>query len=61
MSEENDKSKKRKTYEEQNSHCILPDGSQRIRKSRRTEGAEDDNTGPKKRNASKKGKAKGKK
>jgi hypothetical protein len=53
--------KKRKTYEEQNSHCILPEGSHRKRKPRLTEGAEDENTGPKKRNANKKGKSKGKK
>lgn len=59
--QENDKSKKRKTYEERNSHCILPEGSRRNRKPRLTEGAEDENTGPKKRNANKKGKSKGKK
>jgi hypothetical protein len=62
---EDDKSKKRKSYEEQNAHCILPDGSRRPRKSRRIEGAEDENmAGPKKRdaNANKKGKgSKGKK
>ena len=61
--EEDDKSKKRKTYEEQNSHCILPEGSRRQRKIRRAEDAEDgDTSGPKKRNANKKGKgSKGKK
>jgi hypothetical protein len=52
-----DKSKKRKTYEEQNAHCILPEGSLRARKGRRIVGAEDENTdGPKKRNAKGKGK-----
>ena len=57
LQEEEDKSKKRKTYEEQNSHCILPEGSRRQRKKRRTEDAVDGNTsGPKKRNANKKGK-----
>ena len=60
-----DRSKKRKSYEERNAHCILPDGSRRPRKSRRIEGAEDENmAGPKKRNtnANKKGKvSKGKK
>jgi hypothetical protein len=51
------KYKKRKTYEEQNVHCILPEGSRRARKGRRTEGTEDENTaGPKKRNAKGKGK-----
>lgn len=61
---EDDKSKKRKTYEEQNAHCILPDGSRRERKKgRRTEAAGDENaSGPKKRNVNKKGKgSKGKK
>jgi len=55
--EEDERSKKRKTYEEQNAHCILPEGSQRTRKKgRRTEGAEGEiTTGPKKRNANKKG------
>jgi hypothetical protein len=59
-----DKSRKRKTYEEQNTDCILPDGSRRERKkSRRTEGAEDENTPSlKKQNVNKKGKrSKGKK
>jgi hypothetical protein len=52
-----DKSKKRKTYEEQNAHCILPEGSLRACKGRRIEGPEDENTaGPKKRNAKGKGK-----
>jgi hypothetical protein len=51
-----DKSKKRKTYEEQNAHCILPEGSRRARKGRRIEGAEDENTaGLKKQNAKEKG------
>ena len=46
--------KKRKTYEEQNSHCILPEGSHRSRKARRTENAAEENvSGPKKRNANK--------
>jgi hypothetical protein len=55
---EDEKSKKRKTYEEQNAHCILPEGSHRERKKgRRTEGAGDENIpGPKKRNVNKKGK-----
>lgn len=64
MSKEDDKSRKRKTYEEQNTHCILPEGSRRDRKkSRRTVGAEDENTpGLKKQNVNKKGKGtKGKK
>jgi hypothetical protein len=53
--EGNDKSKKRKTYEERNAHCILPEGARRGRKkARRTQGAEDENTpAPKKRNANK--------
>ena len=63
--EEDDNSKKRKSYEERNAHRILPEGSRRQRKSRRIEGAEDENkAGPKKRNANvnKKGKgSKGKK
>jgi hypothetical protein len=59
IQEQEDRSKKRKTYEEQNSHCILPEGSRRQRKIRRTEDAEDGHTsGPKKRNANKKGKGK---
>ena len=61
--EGDDISKKHKSYEEQNAHCILPEGSRRARKGRHIEGAEDENTaGPKKRNANvnKKGK-KGKK
>jgi hypothetical protein len=63
--EGDDDSKKRKSYEERNAHRILPEGSRRSRKSRRIEGAEDENkAGPKKRNANvnKKGKgSKGKK
>jgi hypothetical protein len=63
--EGDDNSKKRKSYEERNAHCILPEGSRRARKGRRIEGAENENTaGPKKRNANvnKKGKGgKGKK
>ena len=65
--EEGDNSKKRKSYEERNAHCILPEGVRRARKGRRMEGAEDENnTAPKKRNtnanANKKGKGnKGKK
>ena len=62
---EDDKFKKRKSYEERNAHCILPEGSRCPRKSRRIEGAENEKTaGPKKRNANvnKKGKgSKGKK
>jgi hypothetical protein len=53
-----DKSKKRKSYEEQNAHCILPEGSRRARKGRRIEGAEDENAAGltvKKRNAKEKG------
>lgn len=57
-SQQDDKSKKRKTYEERNSHHILPEGSRRIRKSRHIEDAEDENTGPKKQSANKKGKGK---
>jgi hypothetical protein len=58
--QEEDRLKKRKTYEEQNAHCILPEGSRRSRKSRRIEGAEDENApGPKKRNGAKKGKPRG--
>jgi hypothetical protein len=50
-----DRSKKRKTYEEENAHCILPEGSCRARKKGNRKGAEDENTaGPKKRNANKK-------
>jgi hypothetical protein len=52
------KSKKRKSYEEQNAHCILPEGSRRARKGRRIEGAEDENAAGltvKKRNAKEKG------
>ena len=65
--EEGDNSKKRKSYEERNAHCILPEGVRHARKGRRMEGAEDENnTAPKKRNtnanANKKGKGnKGKK
>ena len=61
---ENGKSKKRKTYEEQNAHCILPDGSHHEhKKGHRTEAARDENvSGPKKQNVNKKGKgSKGKK
>src|SRR5271155_3932574 len=53
-----DKSKKRKSYEEQNAHCILPEGSRRARKGRRIEGAKDENAAGltvKKRNAKEKG------
>ena len=59
--QENDKSKKHKTYEERNSHCILPEGTCRKRKPHLTEGAEDENTGSKKWSANKKEKSKGKK
>ena len=63
--EEGGNSKKRKSYEERNAHCILPEGVRRARKGRRMEGAEDENnSAPKKRNtnANKKGKGnKGKK
>ena len=61
---EDGKSKKHKTYEEQNAHCILPDGSHRkCKKGCRTETARDENaSGPKKWNVNKKGKeSKGKK
>src|SRR5271168_2706295 len=53
-----DKSKKHKSYEEQNAHCILPEGSRRARKGRCIEGAEDENAAGltvKKRNAKEKG------
>ena len=40
----NDKSKKRKSYKEQNAHCILPEGSCRARKGHCIEGAKDENT-----------------
>ena len=57
-----DNSKKRKSYEERNAHCILPEGSRRARKGRCIEGAEDENTGgPKKRNANVNKKGKGRK
>ena len=67
--EVDDNSKKRQSYEERNAHCILPEGSRRARKSRRIEGAEEENTagraGPAKKrntNTNKKGKgSKGKK
>jgi hypothetical protein len=64
--EVDDNSKKRQTYEERNAHCILPEGTRRPRKSRRIEGAEEENTaGPAKKrntNTNKKGKgSKGKK
>ena len=60
--EVDDNSKKRKSYEEQNAHCILPEGSHRARKSRRVEGAEEENTaGPKKRNTNTNKKGKGSK
>ena len=59
--QENDKSKKRKTYEERNSHCILPEGTRCKHKPRLTEGAKDENTGSKKRSVNKKEKSKGKK
>ena len=64
MSKEDDKSRKRKTYKEQNTHCILLEGSRcECKKSCRTTGAEDENTpGVKKQNMNKKGKgSKGKK
>ena len=54
----NDKSKKRKSYEEQNAHCILPEGSRRAHKGHRIEGAEDENAAGqtvKKQNAKEKG------
>ena len=55
-------SKKRKSYEERNAHCILPNGVRRARKGRRMEGAEDENTAaPKKRNTNANKKGKGKK
>ena len=55
-------SKKRKSYEEQNAHCVLPEGSRRARKSRHIEGADDENTPrPKKRNTNTDKKGKGNK
>ena len=60
-----DNSKKHKSYEEQNAHSILPEGSHCTCKGCHIEGAENENvTGPKKQsmNANKKGKgSKGKK
>jgi hypothetical protein len=51
--DQGDKFKKRKTYEERNAHCILPEGSRRARKPRCTE--DDENTADaKKRNTNKK-------
>ena len=52
--------KKCKTYEEQNTHCILPEGLRHARKKgHHTEGAEGENTaGPKKANAKQKGRGK---
>ena len=61
-SKEDDTSRKHKTYEEQNTHCILPEGSRcECKKSRKS--AEDENTpGLKKQDMKKKGKrSKGKK
>ena len=55
-------SKKRKSYEEQNAHCVLPEGSRRARKGRHIEGAHDENTPcPKKRNTNTDKKGKGNK
>jgi hypothetical protein len=59
--DQGDKLKKRKTYEEQNAHCILPEGSRRARKLRRTEGEDENTAGAKKRNTNKKGKGSKKK
>ena len=60
-----DNSKKHKSYEERNAHCILPEGSNHACNGRRIEGTENENiAGPKKQSmkVNKKGKgSKGKK